>query len=573
MHAGRLVRSVLTPLALALPPLFWVVDGTRRASSRRSGATRGSSSTSPGRSTAAPSTTATSATSTARSRTRSPRLPRARRRRRAPLPRPRPRRHRRDVRVRRRVPAGASRARAPAPCSSAPRGRSRLGRPQRRSTSSTASGTRAARELLRLVHARRASRSSSSRSAAAARGARIARLLVVVGALSVMPWFGKPTYALFTLAQLVALVVDGALAVARVRALGAFALAAVAGAARAAGVLLGERGRRLRVRAHPVRRRPGDVPLHLAARRRGHPLDPWFATHAIFALVGARRPRCPRRRSARCRRGVVAVALAPAVRAGRRRRAGQGLPVPLSPGHRGRAPPVARLRGVARRADARRAAAAGRSSPRAVAVASVLAVRVATRLLKTRRTSAHWLLWGGGDRRGPRERRVLRSTSCGPTSSPTRCARPRRTCATAPRRPTGADLRHGPVRPLPRRAPERDAVHLRLRPQRRRGARRRHRRRVRTKLSRSASAPSATRTRPTCSPASRPGRRRRSSSSISRRSSRTRRLGRLRRALREGGRVGARALPRDGRVWARSRMADETTCSPVSRPALRHRRP
>ena len=69
----------------------------------------------------------------------------------------------------------------------------------------------------------------------------------------------------------------------------------------------------------------------------------------------------------------------------------------------------------------------------------------------------------------------------------------------APDRPR-PDLRHGPVRPLPRGAPERDAVHLRVRSQRRRRARRGMLHAAappERRASRRGSAPSATRTRPT----------------------------------------------------------------------------
>ncbi len=47
--------------------------------------------------------------------------------------------------------------------------------------------------------------------------------LAIAGALSVIPWFGKPTYALFTFVQLAALLADGGMKLARLRALAAFA--------------------------------------------------------------------------------------------------------------------------------------------------------------------------------------------------------------------------------------------------------------------------------------------------------------------------------------------------------------
>ena len=45
-----------------------------------------------------------------------------------------------------------------------------------------------------------------------------------VGALSVLPWFGKPTYALFTVVQVLAILGDDGLVVPRRKALRAFAL-------------------------------------------------------------------------------------------------------------------------------------------------------------------------------------------------------------------------------------------------------------------------------------------------------------------------------------------------------------
>ncbi len=55
------------------------------------------------------------------------------------------------------------------------------------------------------------------------------RLLAVVGALSVIPCFGKPTYALFTLAQLLAIALDDDLGASRRKALRAFLLGGVFG--------------------------------------------------------------------------------------------------------------------------------------------------------------------------------------------------------------------------------------------------------------------------------------------------------------------------------------------------------
>lgn len=65
------------------------------------------------------------------------------------------------------------------------------------------------------------------------RGPRTRRigLFALMGALSVIPWFGKPTFALFTVAQLVTLLVDRNSPVPRARAFSAFAIGGAAGAA------------------------------------------------------------------------------------------------------------------------------------------------------------------------------------------------------------------------------------------------------------------------------------------------------------------------------------------------------
>ena len=60
--------------------------------------------------------------------------------------------------------------------------------------------------------------------------AREGRLLFAVGALSITPWFGKPTYAFFTLAQIAALVLDGEQPLARPRAMRALAAGGLLGA-------------------------------------------------------------------------------------------------------------------------------------------------------------------------------------------------------------------------------------------------------------------------------------------------------------------------------------------------------
>jgi hypothetical protein len=63
-------------------------------------------------------------------------------------------------------------------------------------------------------------------------------LLLLVGALSAIPWFGKPTYALFTIVQVLALVLDDELGIPRAKALLVLAIGGAIGAATQIGFLL-----------------------------------------------------------------------------------------------------------------------------------------------------------------------------------------------------------------------------------------------------------------------------------------------------------------------------------------------
>jgi hypothetical protein len=115
---------------------------------------------------------------------------------------------------------------------------------------------------------------------------RAARWLGVAGALGVIPVFGKPTYAIFVAAQLVTLLVDDGLGAGRRRALGVFLLGGAAGALSqvVALVAIGDAIAYARIQLF-------DVPAmyrFIWPRAAADILSgPWAATHAIFALVGA----------------------------------------------------------------------------------------------------------------------------------------------------------------------------------------------------------------------------------------------------------------------------------------------
>lgn len=86
------------------------------------------------------------------------------------------------------------------------------------------------------------------------RARRYALLLVLCGALSVIPWFGKPTYALFTVVQAFALLVDRHLHVRASKTFALFAIGGVIGAATQIGFLLhyGDIGAWARITFHDV---------------------------------------------------------------------------------------------------------------------------------------------------------------------------------------------------------------------------------------------------------------------------------------------------------------------------------
>lgn len=114
--------------------------------------------------------------------------------------------------------------------------------------------------------------------------ARRVSLFVLMGALSVVPWFGKPTYALFTAAQIVTLRVDRASPVPRRRALLAFAAGGAAGAASQVAFLIhyGDPLAFLRIQL-------SDVPSMYRFMWARSPLDvlstPFFGAQALFAVI------------------------------------------------------------------------------------------------------------------------------------------------------------------------------------------------------------------------------------------------------------------------------------------------
>lgn len=88
----------------------------------------------------------------------------------------------------------------------------------------------------------------------AAPGRRGAGWLVLAGALSAIPWFGKPTYVVFTAAQVLTVLIDGDLRLRWPKRLGLFVLGCALGASTQLAFLLryGDLGRFLRISIHDV---------------------------------------------------------------------------------------------------------------------------------------------------------------------------------------------------------------------------------------------------------------------------------------------------------------------------------
>ncbi len=124
------------------------------------------------------------------------------------------------------------------------------------------------------------------RGAGADGARRQARLLGAVGALSIVPWFGKPTFALFTLAQLVTILADDGLALPRRRAVRAFLIGGAVSGSIGLALLFAYGDVPAFVRIEVV-----DIPAlyRFIWPRSAADIfsNPWCATQAIFAIAGA----------------------------------------------------------------------------------------------------------------------------------------------------------------------------------------------------------------------------------------------------------------------------------------------
>jgi hypothetical protein len=217
-------------------------------------------------------------------------------------------------------------------------------------------------------------------------------LFGVVGALSVLPWFGKPTYAVFTVVQLVTLFADVDVPHGRARAARAFAIGAVVAAL---GPLLwvllrGDLGAYVRVQAHDVPAMYRFIWPRAAADIFS---NPWDATQAIFAIVGAvvilslvLMGEMPVR--------AVAPALVPVAALGSVVVQAKGFPYHFHPVTAGTALQwlVFTAWLTERTRVARRDLALVRLAP--IAVGVVFALRVATSMEDSPHIRAVWMLWG-----------------------------------------------------------------------------------------------------------------------------------------------------------------------------------
>ena len=218
------------------------------------------------------------------------------------------------------------------------------------------------------------------------------RLLALVGALSVIPCFGKPTYALFTIAQLLALWLDDDLGVPRRMAIRAFVVGGALGAVSQL-VLLVSTGDALAY----ARIQLLDVPAMYRFIWPRAAADifsgPWDASQAIYGILGAvvllslvLLREMPRR--------VIAVALLPLCAVGSVIAQAKGFPYHFHP-----VTAAVHLQWLvfaawlAERARvSQRRLALMRLAP--IAFGVVVALRVATSMEDSPYIRAVWLLWG-----------------------------------------------------------------------------------------------------------------------------------------------------------------------------------
>jgi hypothetical protein len=218
------------------------------------------------------------------------------------------------------------------------------------------------------------------------------RLLTLVGALSVIPCFGKPTYALFTLAQLLALALDDDLGPARRQAFRAFLLGGALGVLSQLALLVATGDALAYARIQLV-----DVPAMYRFIWPRAAADifssPWNASQAIYGLVGAvvllslvLLREMPRR--------VIAVALLPVCAVGSVIAQAKGFPYHFHPVTAG-----VHLQWLVfaawlaeRTRVAQRRLALLRLAP--IAFGVVVTLRVATSMEDSPYIRAVWLLWG-----------------------------------------------------------------------------------------------------------------------------------------------------------------------------------
>jgi hypothetical protein len=221
---------------------------------------------------------------------------------------------------------------------------------------------------------------------------RQAGLLAVVGALSVVPWFGKPTYALFTIAQLAAVFADDTLLLSRKRAVLALGTGGALAAATQVAFLLacGDAAAFARIQFVDV---PAMYRFIWPRSAADIFSNPWCATQAIFALVGTvvllalvLLAEMPRR--------TIAVALAPACALASVIMQAKGFPYhfhPVTAGVHLQWLVFAAWLAERTRVASRRWAIV-RLAP--VAVGVVVSLRVATAMEDSPHIRAVWLLWG-----------------------------------------------------------------------------------------------------------------------------------------------------------------------------------